>query len=104
MLDFPNSPTNGQQFSSGGSTWQWDGAKWAAASGNIVASSSLPLMDGTAAVGTHTPYSREDHVHPSDTSRLALAGGTLTGDLVLNRDPVAALGAVTKQMVDLKAP
>lgn len=26
---------------------------------------SAPLMDGTAAVGTATAYSREDHVHPS---------------------------------------
>ena len=28
-----------------------------------------PLMDGTAAVGTSTYFSREDHVHPSDTSK-----------------------------------
>lgn len=28
-------------------------------------------MDGTAAPGTHTPYAREDHVHPTDTSRYA---------------------------------
>lgn len=31
--------------------------------------SSTPLMDGTAAVGTAMAYSREDHVHPSDTSK-----------------------------------
>lgn len=31
--------------------------------------SSTPLMDGTAAVGSATAYSREDHVHPTDTSR-----------------------------------
>jgi hypothetical protein len=31
-----------------------------------------PLMDGTAAVGTGTKYAREDHVHPSDTSRQAV--------------------------------
>lgn len=30
-----------------------------------------PLMDGTAAVGSATAYSREDHVHPTDTSRAA---------------------------------
>jgi hypothetical protein len=28
-------------------------------------------MDGTAAVGTSTKYAREDHVHPTDTSRAA---------------------------------
>lgn len=29
-----------------------------------------PLMDGTAAVGTTTKYAREDHRHPSDTSKI----------------------------------
>jgi hypothetical protein len=45
-------------------------------------SSSTPIMDGTAAIGTGTTYARADHVHPSDTSRLsatAAAGGDLTG-------------------------
>ena len=32
--------------------------------------SANPLMDGTAAVGTSVKYAREDHVHPSDTSRV----------------------------------
>lgn len=32
---------------------------------------SAPLMDGTAAVGTSAKYARENHVHPTDTSRLA---------------------------------
>lgn len=32
-------------------------------------SSTTPVMDGTAAVGTGTTYARADHVHPTDTSR-----------------------------------
>jgi hypothetical protein len=32
-----------------------------------VASSTTPLMNGTAAVGTGTTYARADHVHPTDT-------------------------------------
>lgn len=39
-----------------------------------------PLMDGTAAVGVATKYAREDHVHPTDTSRAPLASPTFTGD------------------------
>ena len=35
------------------------------------AADAAPLMDGTAAVGTSTNYAREDHVHPTDTSRAA---------------------------------
>lgn len=31
-----------------------------------------PKMDGTGAVGTREYYSREDHVHPTDTSRQAV--------------------------------
>lgn len=33
------------------------------------ASTSTPLMDGTAAVGTETAFARGDHRHPSDTSK-----------------------------------
>lgn len=36
-----------------------------------------PSMDGTAAVGSSAKYAREDHVHPSDTSKQAtLVSGT----------------------------
>lgn len=31
---------------------------------------STPLMDGTAAVGLSVKYAREDHRHPSDTSKV----------------------------------
>lgn len=34
-----------------------------------VAGTATPSMDGTAAVGSSTKYARENHVHPTDTSR-----------------------------------
>ncbi|WP_049974162.1 right-handed parallel beta-helix repeat-containing protein [Azospirillum sp. B4] len=37
------------------------------------AGAATPGMDGTAAVGSSTRYARADHVHPTDTSRLAAA-------------------------------
>lgn len=38
---------------------------------------AAPSMDGTAAVGSSAKYAREDHVHPSDTSKQAtLVSGT----------------------------
>jgi hypothetical protein len=55
-----------------------------------IASTAAPLMDGTAAAGVATAWSRGDHVHPTDTSRAAasalanyvpLAGGTMSGRL-----------------------
>jgi hypothetical protein len=39
-----------------------------------------PLMDGAAAIGTSTNFSREDHVHPTDTSRAPLTSPTFNGD------------------------
>lgn len=37
------------------------------------ASTSAPVMDGTAAAGTSAAYARGDHVHPSDTSKLGVS-------------------------------
>ena len=43
---------------------------------------ATPLVDGTAAVGTSTDYAREDHVHPTDTTRQVkiTASGILKGN------------------------
>lgn len=35
------------------------------------AATATPLVDGTAAVGSSAKYAKEDHVHPTDTSRAA---------------------------------
>ena len=43
------------------------------------ASSSSPVMDGSATIGTSLKYARADHVHPSDTSRAPLASPTFSG-------------------------
>ena len=39
----------------------------------IAAGTASPLMDGEASVGNSLKYAREDHVHPSDTSREDIA-------------------------------
>ena len=54
-----------------------------------VAATADPLMDGTAAVGSSAKWAKEDHVHPTDTSRAAAADlealetrvGTAEGDI-----------------------
>ncbi len=55
----------------------------AAASGSAVdPATATPLMDGTAAVGSSVKYAREDHVHPSDTTKVdkeALDDAGITG-------------------------
>ena len=41
-----------------------------------VAGTASPLMDGNASVGNSLKYAREDHVHPSDTSREDISNKT----------------------------
>lgn len=55
------------------------------------ASTSTPLMDGTAAVGTELAFARGDHRHPSDTSKQ-----DVISDLATIRSG-AALGATALQ-------
>jgi hypothetical protein len=62
-----------------------------------VASNAVPAMDGAASSGSAPAWSRGDHVHPTDTSRLALAGGAMTGVLTLVGNPVGNLDAVPLQ-------
>lgn len=50
---------------------------------SVEPSYTMPLMDGTAAIGTETKYARGDHRHPTDTSRVAKAGDTMTGALII---------------------
>lgn len=67
------------------------------------AATIVPLPDADPGfVGTNLTYARADHVHPSDTSRLPLTGGTLSGPLVLAADPLGSKEAVTKSYADLR--
>jgi hypothetical protein len=97
-------------------------ANWTAVAGVALPSGNNPLMNGAAAPGTGALISRDDHIHPTDTSRasvayvdaadsanaaaaaakVAKAGDTMTGPLILNADPTNARGAATKQYVDNK--
>jgi len=42
-----------------------------------------PAMNGTAARGTSTHWTRADHIHPVDTSRAPLASPTFTGTVTI---------------------
>ena len=53
------------------------------------AGNAAPIIDGTAAVGSSLLYSRQDHVHPTDTSRAPIASPALTGTPT---GPTAAVG------------
>ena len=99
MLDFPASPSVGQKYPAsplaGIPTYTWDGEKWTTQGGSIVSASPgtlLPLMDAKPAlVGVSTNFSREDHVHPVDTSRapfdaMAYSGLQINGAMEVSQE------------------
>lgn len=67
------------------------------------AASATPLMDGTASVGSSVRYAREDHVHPTDTSRVPTTrkvnGFSLGNDVTVIRK----LGDIDSGGVTLRA-
>jgi hypothetical protein len=68
----PEAPIDGQLYGR-------KSAAWSVVPSGPPPSPNIPIMDGTGASGAATPYAREDHVHPSDTSRAPLASPALTG-------------------------
>lgn len=62
--------------------------------------SESPKMDGTAAVGTSVKYAREDHIHPTDTSRVPTTrkvnNKALSSDITLSASDVSAIATSAK--------
>lgn len=85
---------------------------WTGGGSSVSPATVTPLMDGTAAVGTSVKYAREDHVHPSDTSKQAvLVSGTNiktingnsvlgSGDLTVGGSPTAMTAQEIEDAVD----
>jgi hypothetical protein len=59
------------------------------------AATAAPPMNGVAAVGVSKRYARQDHVHPSDSSKAPLASPALTGT---PSAPTAAINTNTTQI------
>jgi hypothetical protein len=84
MYNFPYPATVGQTTQTPNGVFTWDGIKWAPSPSSYVAGNANPLMDGAAAPGVSGLLSRQDHVHPTDTTRAALAGSSSQSFLVAN--------------------
>ena len=57
---------------------------------------ALPRMDGTASAGTNiSRFALEGHVHPTDTTRIAKAGDTMTGALRFGTSDNTPYGVLT---------
>lgn len=93
-------PINSRPLDSNGfftSPWvQWFSQTVYSSINSVLPSNTLPLMSSTlGAIGTSLAYAREDHKHPSDTSRVPITrsvgttsplagGGDLSSDLALS--------------------
>lgn len=65
------------------------------------ASTTTPLMDGTAAVGTETTFARGDHRHPTDTSRASASSvTTLSGRVDDLEAAVGSGGSIDTRIAD----
>ena len=67
---------------------------------NFAPATAAPLMDGTAAVGASAKYAREDHVHPTDTSRASATDVTAQGNRITALEDENALLRELLQGVD----
>lgn len=84
-------------------------------SGNFSAGTITAELDGNAATATKFATSRKINnvdfdgtaditIQANDPTKLALAGGTMTGFLTLSGTPTSAMHATTKQYVDTRIP
>ena len=76
----------GQNGATTGQVLTWTGSSWTpqqpVASGAPLGTAT-PLAPGVASAGTSGNASREDHRHPTDTTRAPLAGPVFTGSITL---------------------
>lgn len=59
------------------------------------AASATPLMNGSASVGTSTMFARQDHIHPTDTTRAASASPIFTGPISSEGSQIIMLSATS---------
>lgn len=84
---YPTATPNDYAYIIGGNVWIWhDDGGWQNSNKPtpntaVPASDATPLMDGVASAGTLGAYSRGDHRHASDTSKVNKSGDTMTGPL-----------------------
>ncbi len=84
-LDFPSSPTNGQQYSgAGGVVWTWDGVKWLAGAG---AGAGNVINVGSPANGQWAQWTDATHIQGVATASMPFvqkAGDTMSGGLTVS--------------------
>lgn len=102
-----NGAALGKNLTDAGGTYEfvYNGSQWELVgdldtNSSYTPASATPLMDGTATVGSSVKYAREDHVHPSDTSRVSTSttvnGKPLSSNITLSASDVSAIPTSAK--------
>ena len=77
-LDFPNSPTIGDEFTGGGFTWVWDGTSWTKmAAATVAGSNDFALLVGVSGDTTYVL----DRTYTSGRYTIEFANGDTTYDI-----------------------
>lgn len=96
LASAPSNPVAGQFYfnTTTNKAMVYNGTEWVPweVGTAVYPATATPSMDGTAAVGTSAKYAREDHVHPSDTSRVptsrTINGKALSSDITLKASDI----------------
>jgi len=67
--------------------------------GGSLLSSATPLMSGTASAGASLVPARDNHVHPTDTSRASVASPTFTGTVTVPNTGIVYPGSTSGQSI-----
>jgi hypothetical protein len=102
MIDFPASPTTGQQFTAVGVTWTWDGTKWTASG---LGTSYLPIAGGTLTgpltlVSDPTAALQPATKHYVDVLPVAGSNRIINGDMRIDQRNGGAIGNAVGYTVD----
>lgn len=86
---YPTATPNDYAYIVGGNIYIWQNNAWTnsgqpSPNTAVPASNATPLMNGVASAGTSSQYSRGDHRHPTDTSKVNKSGDTMTGPLTFH--------------------
>ena len=95
-FDGTNTITDGPAFGSDTTKYLRNDGEWVVPPDTTyTAATATPSMDGTGAVGSSVKYAREDHVHPSDTSRVPTSrtvnGHALSSNVTITASDVSAV-------------
>src|SRR5215469_4579990 len=107
-IDFPSSPIVGQQFTApNGVMYTWTGGHWTIVSpppaGTVIQAGGVTSVPNASSGGGISSSNVQSALNELDAKKLAVAGGTMTGNIILAGDPVTASNpsqAATKNYVD----